>query len=141
MECKPPSKVFTVDAVCTTPTFVLSTNTPGSPRKARGLPSFIHMISIMLMNVLFHYFAWHWVRPVGPGARRLILCSASCSRTSSVLALKPSPAKAAARGATVRQAGVKGRKGCPHEKWLRTKKHVHSSSRLPASPAGCRAAG
>ena len=84
---------FIVDAVCTMLSFVLSTKTPGPLRRARGLPSFIYMISIMPMNVLFHYSAWHWVRPVGPGARRLVLCGASCSWISSVLAPKPSPAR------------------------------------------------
>jgi len=33
---------FTVDAVCTTLSFVLSVKTPGPPRRARGLPYFLY---------------------------------------------------------------------------------------------------
>ena len=82
---------FTVYAVCTMLPFVLSTKTPGPSRRAWGLPSFIYMISIMPINVLFHYRPWRLVRLVGPGAHRLLLYVASCSQTSSVLAPKPSP--------------------------------------------------
>ena len=111
---------FTVDAVCTTLPFILSTKAPGPPRRARGLPSFIYMISIMPMNVLFHYSAWHRVRPVGPGARRLVLCGASCSRISSVLAPKPSPARSRSSQSDCLVGRSQRQKGCPHEKWLRT---------------------
>ena len=106
MERKPPSKVLQLKAVCITTTIVLRTKTPGPPRRARGLPSFIYMISITPINVLFHYFSSHRVRPVDPGTRRLVLCNASRSWTSNVLISFLLP-EAAARRATVRSAGVK----------------------------------
>ena len=54
MERKPPETILQLKAVCIMLPFVLITKAPGPPRRARGLPSFIYMISIMPMNVLFH---------------------------------------------------------------------------------------
>ena len=88
MERKPPPKILQLKAVRITLPFILSTKTPGPPRRARGLPSFIYMISVMAMSLLFYYSTWHRVRPVGPEARRLLLYAISCNRTSSVSAPK-----------------------------------------------------
>ena len=93
MERKRPPKIFQLKAVCITLPFVLCIKTPGPPRRARGLPSFIYMISVLPMNVSFYYSAWHRVQQVNPVARRLLLYATSCSRTSSVLAPDTSLAK------------------------------------------------
>ena len=51
MERKPPPKVLQLKAVCITLPFVLCIKNLGPPRRARGLPSFIYMISIMPMRM------------------------------------------------------------------------------------------
>ena len=93
MERQSPEKILQLKAVCTTLPFVLSAKDSGSLKEHLGTTLFIYMISIMPINVLFHYRPWRLVRLVGPGAHRLLLYVASCSQTSSVLAPKPSPAK------------------------------------------------
>ena len=57
MECKPPPEILQLKAVCITLPFVLCTKTPGSPRRARGLPSFyLHDKCYAYECALFYYF-------------------------------------------------------------------------------------
>ena len=100
--------------------FVLSTKTLGLPRRARGLPSFIYMISVVPISMYSFISAWHRVRPVGPEARCLLLYAASCSRTSNVLAPKTSPVRS--RLAERLNGGQGLQNSAPHEKRLRKKR-------------------
>ena len=132
MERKPPPKVLQLKAVCITLPFVLCIKTPGPPRRARGLPSFIYMISIMPMRMCsFISSAWHRVRPVGPEPRRLLQYAASCSRTSSVSAPKTSFVRSHSS-----QSDCMAGKGCkevPHTKErLRKKTHIVEGGIAPS---------
>ena len=68
------SEDFTVDAVCTTLSFVLKYQDFGPPEKSSGTALFyLYDKNYAYEYVDLCYAAWHRVRLVGPGTCRLAL--------------------------------------------------------------------
>ena len=68
------SEDFTVDAVCIMLPFVLKYQDFGPPEKSSGTALFyLYDKNYAYEYVTLCYAAWHRVRLVGPGTRRLVL--------------------------------------------------------------------
>ena len=134
---------FTIDAVCTMLPFVLSMKTLGPSRSTRGLPLFY------LYN---KYYAYKCVIPflhLKPGSTSRPVGLPPCTMSvfpavGQVMCQNLSPLlpQAAARGATVHLARVRGKNKCSHEKWLRTKKiDIAQAGPSPHRPTAVQPAG